>query len=405
MHDAIVIGARCAGSPTAMLLARGGHRVLLVDRAKFPSDTMSTHIIHPHGLAALRRWGLLEQLIATGPPVWPSLRADFGPVVLDGTPTPVDGISEHYSPRRTVLDKLLVDAAVDAGAELCEGAAVTGLLRDGDRVTGIRANRNGGPELLESAAIVIGADGVHSTVAKHVDAPVYSDKGLLTCAYYSYWSAVDSPKGTLFPRSGCVLGEIPTHDGLTCVYGAWPAAEFRAVRRDIPGRFTRTIEQHAPDLAARMHGATREERFVGSGQIPNHFRHSYGPGWALAGDAAHHKDPIGAHGITDAFRDAERIAEAVHAGLTGEQNMEMALAASQRDRDDTSLALFELNSQLATLESPKPEMQALIGALATNQPETDRFIGALCGTVPVPEFFAPDNLARIVMAEAAGTPP
>jgi flavin-dependent dehydrogenase len=400
MYDAIVIGARCAGSPTAMLLARRGHRVLLLDQARFPSDTMSTHIIHPHGLAALRRWGLLDDLIATGPPVWPSLRADFGPVVLDGTPTPVDGISDHYSPRRTVLDKLLVDAAVSAGVELREGVAVSDLMRDGDRVTGIRASRRGGrPDLCESATIVIGADGVRSTMAKHVDAPTYHDKGPLTCAYYSYWSGIDSPRGTLTPRPGCVLGEIPTHDGLTCIYGAWPVAEFHAVRSDIGGRFARTIEAHAPDLSARMRGATREERFVGSGQIPNHFRQSHGAGWALVGDAGYHKDPIGAHGITDAFRDAERLGQAVHTGLAGEQDMETALAQCQTARDDASLALFELNSQLATLEPPPPELQAVIAALASNQPETDKFIGALCGTEPVPEFFAPENLTRIV-AEA-----
>jgi 2-polyprenyl-6-methoxyphenol hydroxylase-like FAD-dependent oxidoreductase len=405
MYDAIVIGARCAGSPTAMLLARRGHRVLLIDRAHFPSDTMSTHIIHPGGLSALRRWGLLDDLVATGCPAWPTLRADFGPVVLDGPPTPVEGICEHYAPRRTVLDKLLVDAAVSAGAELREGTAVKELLRDGERVSGVRISHNGGPDQVVSATIVIGADGVRSTVAKQVEAPLYNVNPALTCAYYSYWSGIDSPKGTLTPRPGRVLGEIPTHDGLTCIYGAWPTAEFHAVRSDIAGRFMRTIEEHAPDLAARMQGAVREERFVGTGQIPNYFRQSHGPGWALVGDAGYHKDPIGAHGITDAFRDAERLVEAVHAGLAGERGLETALADYQRTRDETSLPLYELNSQLAALEAPPPELQALIGALASNQAETNRFIGALCGTVPVPEFLAPENVARIVAdAELASAP-
>ena len=133
MYDAIVIGARCAGAPTAMLLARRGHRVLLVDRATFPSDTMSTHLIHPRGLAALRRWGLLDDLVATEVPACATLRFDFGPVVLEGTPPAVDGISEHYAPRRRVLDKLLVDAAVAAGVELREQTAVKGLLWEGRR--------------------------------------------------------------------------------------------------------------------------------------------------------------------------------------------------------------------------------------------------------------------------------
>ena len=398
MYDAVVIGARCAGSPTAMLLARQGHRVLLVDRARFPSDTMSTHIIHPPGVAALRRWGLLEALIATGCPASPTLRADFGPVVLDGRPTPVDGISEHYAPRRTVLDKLLVDAAVSAGAEFREGVTVTGLVSDGDRVTGIRVCSESVREQVESAAIMIGADGVRSTLAKHVDAPLYNVEPALTCAYYAYWSAIDSPRLTLTPRPGSVLGEIPTHDGLTCLYGAWPAGEFHAVRSDIAGRFAGLVEEHSSDLAGRMRGAVREERFVGTGQIPNHFRRPYGPGWALVGDAGYHKDPIGAHGITDAFLDAQLLAEAVHAGLTGEHSMQTALAGYQHARDQRSMPLYQLNTQLATLEPPPPELQTLIGALSNNQADTNRFIGALCGTVPISDFLAPDNVARIVSA-------
>ncbi len=396
MYDAIVIGARCAGAPTAMLLARQGHRVLLLDRATFPSDTMSTHLIHPTGLAALRRWGLLDELIATSVPALPRLRFDFGPVVLEGTPPAVDGISEHYAPRRRVLDKLLVDAAVAAGVEVREQTAVKRLLWDGKRVTGVRLNRDGVREVEPRARIVIGADGVRSMLAEQVEARTYHEKGNLTCAYYSYWSGIDQPRLTLYPRPGCAIGEIPTQDGLTCIYGTWPASEFHAVRRDIAGRMADTIEEHEPDLAARMQRATQEERFVGTGRIPNHFRQSHGPGWALVGDAAYHKDPIGAHGITDAFLDAERVAGAVHAGLTGEESMGAGLRGCQAEREETSLALFELNAQFAALEPPTPELQALIAALARNQPEADRFVGAVSGTVPVAEFFAAESLASII---------
>ena len=237
---------------------------------------------------------------------------------------------------------------------------------------------------------------MRSTVAEQVEARSYHDKRNLTWSYYSYWRGIDQPRLTLYPRPGCAIGEIPTQDGLTCIYGAWPASEFHAVRRDIAGRFAATIEQHAPDLAARMQRASRVERFVGSERIPNHFRQSHGAGWALVGDAAYHKDPIGAHGITDAFVDAERVAAAVHAGLTGKQGMGAALRDCQAEREETSLALFELNAQFAVLEPPTPEMQALIAALARNQPEADRFVGAVSGTVPVAEFFAAENLASII---------
>ena len=389
MYDAIVIGARCAGSPTAMLLARRGHRVLLVDRATFPSDTMSTHLIHPPGLAALRRWGLLDELIATRVPVLPTLRVDFGPVVLAGIPPAVDGISEHYAPRRRVLDKLLVDAAIRAGAEVREQTAVKGLLWEGERVSGVRLNRGGAREAEPRARIVIGADGVRSTVAEQVGAGTYHEKGMLTCAYYSYWSAVDEPQLTLYPGTGCAVAEIPTHDGLTCIYGCWPAGEFPAVRRDIAGALAVAIAEHAPDLASRMRGATREERFVGTGRIANHFRQSHGPGWALVGDAAFHRDPIGARGITDAFSDAERVAAAVDAGLTGRESMDAAMRGGQADREEATLALYDLDARLAALEPATPELQALIATVAGDQRATDEFIGVLSGTVPVDAVFSP----------------
>ena len=137
-YDAIVVGARCAGSPTAMLLARKGYRVLLLDKATFPSDTMSTHVVHPPGVAALERWGLLERLEATGCPPVETYSFDFGPLTISGSPQPIDGIAHGYCPRRTVLDQLLVDAAVEAGAELREGFTVDEILASDGAVTGIR---------------------------------------------------------------------------------------------------------------------------------------------------------------------------------------------------------------------------------------------------------------------------
>ena len=144
LYDAIVVGARCAGSPTAMLLARKGYRILLVDRATFPSDTMFTHFIHPPGIARLKRWGLLERLAASNCPPFYKMSLDLGSFVLNGAPPPVDGVAEHYCPRRTALDKILVEAAVEAGAELREGFLVHEILMNGDRVSVIRGRTAGG---------------------------------------------------------------------------------------------------------------------------------------------------------------------------------------------------------------------------------------------------------------------
>ncbi len=142
-YDAIVVGARCAGSPTAMLLARKGYRVLVVDRTTFPSDTVSTHLIHPPGLGALKRWGLFDRVVATGCPPIDTYAFDFGPFTIEGSPASPDS-PVSYAPRRTVLDKLLVDAASEAGVEVREGFTVEEVVVDDGRVTGIRGHGRGG---------------------------------------------------------------------------------------------------------------------------------------------------------------------------------------------------------------------------------------------------------------------
>ncbi|MGH9372788.1 MAG: NAD(P)/FAD-dependent oxidoreductase, partial [Vicinamibacterales bacterium] len=193
MYDAIIVGARCAGAPTAMLLARKGYRILLVDRATFPSDTISTHIIWPHGAEVMDRLGLLEGLAATGcAPVALRLIFDVGPFALKGGVTDTNGGRGGFCPRRTVLDKLLVDAAVEAGVELRETFTVETLLCDGERVAGIKGHSRTGGSVEERAHLVIGADGVHSLVARAVRAEEYEARPPLTTNYYSYFSGFDA---------------------------------------------------------------------------------------------------------------------------------------------------------------------------------------------------------------------
>ncbi len=283
MYDAIVVGARCAGSPTAMLLARLGYRVLLLDKAGFPSDTLSSHYIHQPGVARLKRWGVLDKVVASNCPPTCQLVFDVGPFTLTGTPPPADGVACGYGPRRRVLDTILVEAAAEAGAEVREHFTVTDLLMDGDRVRGIRGHAAGGTPVTEEARIVIGADGLRSLVARAVQAPTYQERPALTCAYYTYWSDVPVAGGELYPRSGQMIIALPTNDGQTLTIGMWPHAAFHEVRADIEGHFMQTLDL-APQLAERVRNGKRSERFYGTADLPFFFRNLLAPAghwWAM----------------------------------------------------------------------------------------------------------------------------
>jgi flavin-dependent dehydrogenase len=403
-YDAIVVGARCGGSPTAMLLARNGYRVLLVDKATFPSDTMSTHLAHPPAVAALARWGILDRLEATNCPPITHYSFNFGPVTVSGTPRPADGADRAYCPRRIVLDALLVEAAVEAGAELREAFTVEEIMIDDGRATGIRGHAKGGDTVTERAKVVVGADGKNSLVAKAVDPDSYNEVPPLAPAYYAYWSDLPTDGFDTYIRAehGRGWAAIPTHDGLTCVVQAWPQDEFAANKKDVESAYLNSFDV-APEFAERIHVATRESQFVGAGDLRGYFRKPYGPGWALVGDAAYHKHPITAFGITDAFRDAEALASALDDSFAGRRPFYDAMAAYQHARDDEAMPIYEFTCDFAKIEPPPPEMQQLIGAMQGNQEAMDGFVSVMAGTMPAPEFFGPENSGRI-MAQAAAPP-
>jgi flavin-dependent dehydrogenase len=395
MYDAIIVGARAAGSPLAMLLARKGYRVLLTDKSQFPSDTISTHHIHQPGVLRLKRWGLLEEVRASNCPPLTEMSFDVGPFALIGTPSPAEDVTEAFSPRRHVLDTILVRAAERAGAEVREGFTVREITSDEQGVNGIKGLTRGGVAVTEKARIVVGADGKHSTVARSVSAPVYNERRKLTCNYYSYWSGVTLQGTELYVRERRMFVADRTNDGLTMVGLVLPMNEFDSIRSDVENRFMKELEL-VPSLLERLRAGRREEPIRGSGDMPNFFRRPYGKGWALVGDAGYNKDSITAQGITDSFKQAELLAEAIDAGFTGRKPMNEALAEYERKRNEDAFPIYEFTCQLGALEPPTAEMFQLFEALRWNRKETDRFLGITAGTVPVEEFFAPENVGRII---------
>jgi flavin-dependent dehydrogenase len=399
LYDVVVVGARCAGSPTAMLLARKGYKVLVVDRATFPSDTVSTHLVHPPGVDALRRWGILARLVATGCPAIHTYAFDMGPFEISGTPGTGTGTSAvSYGPRRTVLDKLLVDAACEAGAELREGFVVDEIVMEDGRVAGIRGHERGRASVIERAQIVVGADGLNSLVANAVSAEKYNEKAPIQSGYYSYWSGLPLDgrfEGYEGPKRA--FAAWPTNDNLTLVVLGWPINEFEANKSDIEGNFLEGVERCSPTFAERMRGARREERFGGMA-VPNFFRKPFGPGWALVGDAGYNRDFITAQGISDAFRAAEWCADAIDASLSGRSTFDEAMTRYQATRDEASLAIYEFTAQFAAMEPPTPEMQQLMKAIHGNQEAMNGFVRVIAGVVSPAEFFSEQNIGRIFAA-------
>jgi 2-polyprenyl-6-methoxyphenol hydroxylase-like FAD-dependent oxidoreductase len=264
-------------------------------------------------------------------------------------------------------------------------------------VVGLRGHGQDRRPVTVRAGLVIGADGRNSTLAKAVQPHEYHQKPKLAVAYYTYWEGLDVEQFEAYIRPDRGWAAWPTNDGRVLTVLGWPYAELEANRQDIEGNVLASMEL-VPAFAERVRRATRVEPFRGAA-MPNAFRTPYGPGWALAGDAGYLHDPITAQGITDAFRDAELLTTAVTQHRAG-RPYAAAMADYQTSRDAAVLAMYEFTADLATLEPPPPEMQALLGAMVGNPAAMDGFVSAYAGSISPADFFTPENVGAILAAAA-----
>ena len=350
-HDVVVVGGRVAGSATAMLLARLGQDVVVLDQASFPSDTVSTHSIARSGVVQLRRWGLLDEVLASGAPAIRQVTFNTGAESVTRTIKDKAGVDLLVAPRRHVLDTLLATAAEHAGAEVHTGITATGLQRDGHgRVTGVFGHDRAGAPIQIGARYVIGADGLRSRVAGLVDATIDEAGRAGGAAQYAYYTGIPWSGIEFFVAERSFAGVFPTHDGQACIWVCTPSADAKAVRRRAGSRveaFGQLLERGAPELAERLRHARRTSPVEGMLRQPNQVRQAFGPGWALVGDAGYYRDAITAYGISDAFRDAELLAVALDRALAGNGEETTALAAYQQQRDKALREIFEITCRLA----------------------------------------------------------
>lgn len=383
-YDVLVIGARLAGAATAMLLARAGVRVLAVDQARTGSDTFSTHAFMRGGVIQLSRWGLVDDLKAAGTPPINRTVIRYGGVEEVVAVKPIPHCDALYAPRRTVLDPLLVDAARRAGADVRHGVRVTRLLRDHEgRVAGAEVRDPDGRLRQLHARVTVGADGVRSRVAQEVGAPGYRQGSHASALIGGYVSGLDVDGYQWLYAPGASAGLIPTNDGQVSVWVSVPAQAFGRLRHDLSGSFHRILAVVAPDWAeavtrGRFHGPPR-----GFPGIIGFLRQAWGPGWALVGDASHFKDPLTAHGMTDALRDAELLADALVSVLEGAASEDAALGSYQARRDQLSTGVLTVADRVASYDWTLAELRDLLVDLSqAMRPEVAHLLGRAEVAIP-----------------------
>jgi flavin-dependent dehydrogenase len=395
-YDVIVVGARVAGSSTAMLLARSGLRVLVVDQTSFPSDTLSSHQVQPPGVAQLRKWGLLDRVVSAGTPATRDVRFHSTGSVLEGDLSANRVGEPLYSPRRTVLDSILVEAAREAGAEVRERTRVTDVVFEDGRVVGIQTKtKGGGSAATERARIVVGADGKHSLVAKAARARHYRERPARSVACYAYWQDVGLQAGQIHALDRRVAGAWPSNDGLVVTFVAWPVEDWDRFRRDPDAGIVETLDQTG-ELGARLRAAQRVGPVRATNDVPNRFVRPYGPGWALVGDAGLVMDPITGQGIGHALRDAELLADAITSGLGGRRSPAKALKAYHKQRDQESHGMYNFTVRLATLPPPSAAERMFFAAVAERPDQSARFFAAMTGAEPISEFMSARNVIDLV---------
>jgi flavin-dependent dehydrogenase len=375
LHDVIVVGARPAGAATAMLRARAGLDVLVLDRSRHGADTMSTHALMRAGVLQLHRWGLLDRVIAAGTPAVRRTVFDYGDDQVTVAIKPAHGVEALYAPRRTVLDPILIDAAARDGATVRYGVTVTDVVRDADgRVVGVSGHDDAGNHIEPRARWIVGADGAGSAIARSVGAPVEHSGSAASAFVYGYWDGVGGDAYEWTYRPGASSGVIPTNDGRACVFAGGAPSRFRGRGLDV---FYEVLAEASPAVARRVQAAgepTGMRRFLGR---PGFMRLPHGPGWTLVGDASHWKDPIGAHGLTDAMRDAELLARALVDAFHDPASADDALAGYHDTRDRLSRPLFDAVDEIAAMRWSDDEIATLLRRVSSAMTEEVAHLAAL----------------------------
>jgi 2-polyprenyl-6-methoxyphenol hydroxylase-like FAD-dependent oxidoreductase len=394
--DVVVIGGSVSGASTAMLLARRGYKVLVVERQTFPRDTLSTHFIWPRGVSYLNRWGLAERVWAKTPR-FKKMEVSIEGISLVGS-VPLGDVKNRFrqlhgdceavtnfycGPRRFFLDQLLLDAAREAGVDVRENTSCAHPIIEDGVVRGVSIVGSGRVAETVRARLVIGADGRFSGFVKQVGAKTTDLRPLSTFAYWGYFSGIEKDELAIHKRGRLGTAIFPTSHGthMVLVYG--PTAWWDDFRKDAEGNFFRTYEFCSPEITELVHAGKREEPFKACGTMPAFHRENHGPGWALVGDAGSFKDQVTAMGITHSFRDAELITGFIHRAFSGEFTIDAAMAEYSRTRSADYNEYFDMVCHVAEMNAYSKAELEFFHSIRNNQKQIDQLISQFGDTLPL----------------------
>lgn len=394
--DVIVIGGSVAGASAAMLLARRGYRVLIVERKTFPRDALSTHFIWPRGVSYLNRWGIADRILSNTPH-FTRMEVTIEGINLVGS-LPIKDLQERFrnlhgdsqgvlktycGPRRYFLDQILLDEAVNAGADVREGVTFARPIEDAGVVQGIIATTASGATITAHAPLVIGADGRFSAFAKAVSAQTTDYRKLSTFAFFGYFYGIKRDELAIHKKGRLGTAIFPTSDGshMSLVYG--PAEWWSAFRANAEANFFDTFEFCAPEIGELVRGSLRDEPFKACGAMPAFKRENVGPGWALIGDAGSFKDQVTAMGITHALRDAELIVDHIHMSFSGKIPLERALVEYQRRRAADYDDYFDMVCNIAEMNTYSRSDLMFFSSIRNDQVQVDQFLAQFGDTRPL----------------------
>lgn len=345
--DVVVVGARCAGSPLGTLLARAGLKVAVVDQVTFPRTTLSSHLMEADGLLFLKQLGLYEPIEKTGVRFMRHVDTRLGDLrIVTEFPLGAEDLGGAAFLRRHLLDAILADGAAEAGADMRMGTKVIDVLRERGRVAGVRVSRDGTESNLR-APLVVGADGRSSTIARLCGARRYNVEPNTRSYYFTFFENADPAYDDLFVfhRWGDRMVWAGAADSGLYLVGVSPEVHERDwFKRNTEAGLMEHMRSCEPTREA-LRNARRATKIFGIVRFDAYFREASGPGWVLAGDSGHFKDPALGRGIGDAFIQVERLAPTIVAALGGSGQ---AIDAAMRDWGTWRNRRFEGHYWLAT---------------------------------------------------------